>query len=53
MERNDNAALPFLDVLVTRNLEGTIGHMVHRKITIMDFSSKPRLSTSQLIKVLY
>jgi hypothetical protein len=48
-----NAALPFLDVLVTINLDGTTGHTVYRKITIMDFSSTPSPSTTQLIEVLY
>jgi hypothetical protein len=53
MEKDENAALHFLDVLVTRNLDGTIGHTVYRKITVMDFSSTPSLSTTQLTKVLY
>jgi hypothetical protein len=53
MEMDENAALPFLDVLVTRNWDGTIGHMVYRKITIMNFSSTPSMSTTQIIKVLY
>jgi hypothetical protein len=53
MERDENAALPFLDALVTRILDGTIGHTVYRKIITMDFSSTPSLSTTQLTKVLY
>jgi len=52
-ERDKNAALFFLDVLVTRNLDGTIGHTVYRNITTMDFSSTPSLSTTQLTKTLY
>jgi hypothetical protein len=53
MEKDVNATLPFLDVLVTRSLDGTIWHTVYRKITIMDFSSTPSPSTTQLINVLY
>ena len=31
MEEEDNGSIPFLDVLVTRKVDGTLGHKVFRK----------------------
>jgi hypothetical protein len=36
MKIEDNGALPFLDVLVTRRLDGTLGHTVYRQPTHTD-----------------
>jgi hypothetical protein len=33
MELEDNNSIPFLDVLITRKLDGTLGHKVLRKKT--------------------
>jgi len=33
MEEEDNGSIPFLDVLVTRKVDGTLGHKVFRKKT--------------------
>jgi hypothetical protein len=36
METEQDRTLPFLDVLVSRRLDGTLGHMVYRKTTHTD-----------------
>jgi hypothetical protein len=36
MEAEQDRTMPFLDVLVSRRLDGTLGHMVYRKSTHMD-----------------
>ena len=36
VEIKENGAFPVLDVLVTRSLDGTLGHMVYGKPTDME-----------------
>ena len=36
MELEENGSIPFLDVLLTRKEDGTLGHEVFRKKTHMD-----------------
>lgn len=36
MEIEENRSLPFLDILITRNMDGTLGHAVYRKRTHTD-----------------
>jgi hypothetical protein len=36
MEAEQERILPFLDVLVSRRLDGTLGHTAYRKLTHMD-----------------
>jgi hypothetical protein len=42
METEQNWSLPFLDFLVSRRSDGSLGHMVYRKPTHTDFYLHPR-----------